>query len=669
MHKFIQLLRLSALAASIIVVNGFTSRPAFADPDLTGAASPAGTIWLDSLSLTAMTTGWGVAHAAQSVGGAPIKIAGITFQHGVGTHAASDYRLDLHGAATRFQSEVGIDDEVTSPGEATFSVIVDGVAKVTTPVIKSGDKPIFIDVDLTGAKSLELVVTPAGATNSYDHADWAGASITLTPGGLSPVPVAAPIESARLTIMPDDPAPAIHYPKITGATPGRAFLFLIPATGKAPLVYSAAGLPAGLALNSSTGVISGSLMAAGTRKVAISVKNSLGKASSVLTIVGGDHKLALTPPMGWNSWNVWAGAVDEGKVKAAADVLTTSGLTGHGYEYVNIDDTWEAARDSNGIIQSNSKFPNMKALTDYIHAKGLKVGIYSSPGPTTCGGYPASYQHEDQDAQSYANWGFDYLKYDWCSYGNIDPSPDLAGYQKPYIVMRSALDKTSRDILFSMCQYGDGNVWFWGADPEIKANTWRTHTDIDDQWHEDQWGGRGLNDIIQSMIGLSPFAGPGHWNDPDMLMVGIVGFGNTHPSRLTPNEQITHISFWCLFSSPLLIGCDLTKLDAFTKALLTNDEALAINQDELGKVAELLTSTPGGGQIWTRPLSDGSKAIGLFNPTSADLDITFTGADIGFPKTSQVRDLWLHKNLGPIDDGYTVTVPTHGTVLLKVSGI
>jgi alpha-galactosidase len=178
-----------------------------------------------------------------------------------------------------------------------------------------------------------------------------------------------------------------------------------------------------------------------------------------------------------------------------------------------------------------------------------------------------------------------------------------------------------------------------------------------------------LNDIIQSMIGLSPFAGPGHWNDPDMLMVGIVGFGNTHPSRLTPNEQITHISFWCLFSSPLLIGCDLTKLDAFTKALLTNDEALAINQDELGKVAELLTSTPGGGQIWTRPLSDGSKAIGLFNPTSADLDITFTGADIGFPKTSQVRDLWLHKNLGPIDDGYTVTVPTHGTVLLKVSGI
>jgi alpha-galactosidase len=640
---------------------------AFADPNLTDANPPADAIWLDTLPLATMTSGWQVPLARRSVAGSPLSIGGISFTHGVGTHAESAYTLDLHSSATRFQSEVGVDDDTAGKGSVVFKVLVDGNTKVTTAPIKGGDKPTFIDVDLTGAKILQLIASPAADSIAFDHADWAGATIILLPVGTPPTPYVAPVDPGRLTIPTDNPAPAIHYPKITGATPGRPFLFLIPATGIAPLQYSSVGLPAGLKLNSATGVISGSLVAAGTTTVHLTVKNQLGTAHSVLTIVGGDHKLALTPPMGWNSWNVWAGAVDQSKVKAAADVLIAQGLTGHGYEYVNIDDTWEGSRNSNGDIQSNSKFPDMRALTAYVHAKGLKVGIYSSPGPATCAGYPASYRHEMQDARTYAEWGFDYLKYDWCSYSNIVQNPDLAGFQKPYIVMRTALDDLNRDIVYSLCQYGWGDVWNWGADPQIRGNTWRTHNDIDDLWHE-PWssGDRGVSDIIESMIGLSAHAGPGHWNDPDMLMVGIVGFGNTHPTRLTPNEQITHISLWCMFSSPLLIGCDLTRLDPFTKALLTNDEAIAIDQDELGQPASLYTTTPGGGEIWVRPLEDKSKAVALLNTNNSPLDMTVIAAELRVSDTSRVRDLWLHKSVGTLGGGYTVTVPAHGTVLLKV---
>ena len=300
----------------------------------------------------------------------------------------------------------------------------------------------------------------------------------------------------------------------------------------------------------------------------------------------------------------------------------------------------------------------MSALTAYVHSKGLKIGIYSSPGPLTCAGFTASYQHEDQDAQSYANWGFDYLKYDWCSYGNIDQNPDLAGYQKPYAVMRSSLDKVKRDIVFSFCQYGMGDVWKWGQ--QIGGNCWRTTGDINDSWGS-------LHGIYESQNGHEVYAGPGHWNDPDMLIVGIVGWGNTHPTLLTQNEQILHISMWCLLSSPLLIGCDMTKLDPFTTALLTNDEAIAVNQDQLGKPAGKISTAPNGGEVWARTLADGSKAVGLINPTLIPISVTVKWSDLGVSDTEKVRDLWLHKDLGTFQSSYDVIVPAHGAVLLKVS--
>jgi alpha-galactosidase len=631
---------------------------ALADVELSGQTPPSGAVWVDSLNLSSMTAGWGTPEAGTSIGGSPLSIGGTAFAHGIGTHAPSDYIVELHGGATRFQAEVGVDDETNGAGTVTFTVVVDGVVKAATPVIHGGDKPSFIDVDLTGAKTLDLEVGDGGDGISYDHADWAGAVIALSPGGAAPTPYVAPIEPPRIVITSDSPLPSIHFPKVTGATPGAPFLFLIPATGAAPLYYSAVGLPGGVTLDHKTGIISGALSAAGTSKVLLTVKNLLGVAHSTLTIIGGYHVLAQTPPMGWNSWNVWAGNVNDARVRAAADVMSSTGLAAHGFEYVNIDDTWEAGRDAQGNILANSKFPDMKGLADYVHAKGLKIGLYSSPGPTTCGGYTASYQHEDQDAQTYAAWGFDYLKYDLCSYSSIIPNPDLQGDEEPYTVMRGSLNRVNRDILYSFCQYGEGEVWKWGQ--QIGGNCWRTTGDIRDNWSS-------LHGIYESQDGHEVYAGPGHWNDPDMLVVGSVGWGTTHPSGLTANEQVLHISMWCLLSAPLLIGCDMTKLDPFTRALLTNDEAIAINQDQLGRPAGKVATESNGGEVWARPLADGSKAVGLLNPTPTPIRVSVLWTELGIAGAQKVRDLWLHQNAGVYNSGYSVTVPIHGAVLLKIT--
>jgi alpha-galactosidase len=386
-------------------------------------------------------------------------------------------------------------------------------------------------------------------------------------------------------------------------------------------------------------------------------KNEQGMAERKLEIVLGNN-IALTPPMGWNSWNCFARAVDDAKVRAAADAMVTNGLINHGWTYINIDDCWEGDRDTNGNILPNEKFPDMKALADYVHSKGLKIGIYSSPGPKTCGGFEASWQHEQQDAQQYARWGFDYLKYDWCSYEEKQDRslPDRPRFKKPYQVMRGALDNVDRDIVFSLCQYGMGNVWEWGT--QVGGNCWRTTGDITDTWRSMTRNGFGS-------AGKEPYAGPGHWNDPDMLVVGKLGWGRLRPSRLTPNEQYTHISLWCLLSSPLLIGCDMSQLDDFTVSLLSNDEVLAVDQDPLGKQASRIWMD-GDLEIWAKDMADGSKAVGLFNRGEMDAPIKVTWAQLGITGKHHVRDLWRQKNLGRFSNSFSATVPRHGVELVKI---
>lgn len=626
--------------------------------------APVHSVWLDSLDLNEGEQGWGDpgAGAGKSVAGHPITLGGKVFSHGWGTHSVSTLNVILNGCATRFTAAVGVDDETAGKGSVTFSLVVDGTEAAHTDILRSGDAPRLISVDLTGAKKMTLQVGDGGDGNNYDHADWAGGLFTLAADAASQ-PRSDGVSSAlnapaRLVIPQINPVPAIHGAQIIGATPGRPFLFHIAATGTGPLTYRAKNLPAGLKLDSETGIITGSLAAPAHTAVTITVKGPDGSCTRTIEVVGGQHRLTLTPPMGWNSWNVWGGNVDAQKVRDAADEMVKAGLAAHGYSYVNIDDTWEAGRDAKGNIQSNEKFPDMKALTDYIHAKGLYAGIYSSPGPTTCGGYTGSYLHEQQDADSYAAWGFDYLKYDWCSYGNIAAGDNsLAALEKPYKVMRTALDGANRDIVFSFCQYGMGDVWTWGG--AVGGNLWRTTGDITDRWDT-------MHDRFESQAGHTAYAGPGRWNDPDMLVVGSVGWGNPQPSHLKPNEQITHITMWCLLASPLLIGCDMTRLDPFTLALLTNDEALAVDQDLLGQSATRIRAYDNGLEVWARPLSDGTRAVGLINCSTDAATIDVRWSDLGLKGAQPARDLWLHRDLGVLDGGYSVEVPAHGAVLLKI---
>lgn len=457
---------------------------------------------------------------------------------------------------------------------------------------------------------------------------------------------------------PVSPKPRLNSAAIYGARPGHPFLYKIPATGAGPLTYEAVGLPAGLALNRSTGIITGQVDKAGDYHALFIVTNALGRAQKAFTIRIGSL-IGLTPVLGWNSWNAWGLSVDDKKVRVSAREMADQ-LSAHGWAYINIDDGWEAPnRGDDGQIHTNNKFPDLKATADYVHSLGLKFGIYSSPGPTTCGGYLGSWQHELQDARSYGNWGIDYLKYDLCSYRNLPGfEPSLDALQKPYIVMRAALDSVPRDIIFSFCQYGMGDVWTWGA--SVGGNSWRTTGDINDSWES-------MSDIGFNQDKMAPFAEPGHFNDPDMLVVGRVGWGsNQHDTHLTPDEQYTHISLWCLLSSPLLIGCDLGHVDNFTLNLLTNDEVLAIDQDSLGISARRILKTDSF-EVWEKKLADGGVAVGLFNMTSRYLAIPLDRGELGLTRYNRIRDLWRQKILSPKD--LLEKIPPHGVRLLKFSYI
>jgi len=358
-----------------------------------------------------------------------------------------------------------------------------------------------------------------------------------------------------------------------------------------------------------------------------------------------DNGLARTPPMGWNSWNKFAGKVDDAIVRSMADAMVDSGMKEAGYTYINIDDTWEASRDAEGNITTNQKFPDMKALADYAHSKGLKMGIYSSPGPKTCAGYEGSYGHEEQDAKTYAAWGFDYLKYDWCSAARIYKDEEMRPvYQK----MGDALLSSGRPIVFSLCQYGRAEVWQWG--PKVGGNLWRTTDDIRDRWNS-------MESIGFSQFGIAPYVQAGHWNDPDMLEVGNGGMNG--------EEYRTHMSLWSLLAAPLLAGNDLRNMSEETKAILMNREVIAIDQDPDAKPVKKI-SEQGSTVVAARVLHDHAVAVGLFNrgPRPANLGVRWE--DLGLEGKLNVRDLWAHEDLGPMADGYNATVPPHGVVLITV---
>jgi alpha-galactosidase len=371
-----------------------------------------------------------------------------------------------------------------------------------------------------------------------------------------------------------------------------------------------------------------------------------------------DNGVALTPPMGWNSWNKFGCNVSEEMIKSMADAVVSSGMKDAGYRYVVIDDCWQVSRDENGfIVPDPQRFPSgIKALADYVHSKGLKFGIYSDAGTKTCAGRPGSQGHEYQDAIRYAQWGVDYLKYDWCH-------TETRNAQEAYTTMRDALAATGRPIVFSMCEWGTAKPWQWAQNI---GNLWRTTGDINDHWEgKKKWpdGGccsMGMLDIVDAQVGLEGSAGPGHWNDPDMLEVGNGG--------MTTMEYRSHFSLWAMLAAPLIAGNDLRSMSPEIKAILTNKEVIAINQDALGSQGRRIRKD-GDKEIWVKQLKDGSRAVILFNRGTAETEISVNWTDLGYPEhlSASVRDLWAAKDMGKMTGKYSAKVASHETVVLRVA--
>lgn len=669
-------LGLRQVGAIVLAIGvGFAVARAQDDWTPSGTTAPPSGVWVDSLDLTnaqirrPRAGGPGRAGATPAPSPTPLVFAlgGVTYPHAVPLLSDRDLVIDLKKQAVRFRSMVGIDSSVAAGrGSVYFGVWVDGKKVFDSGLMRGGDAPKAVSTDVTGASRLVLAVIDGNDGTGNDTANWGGAMITMAaPSSQRPVIIDPPAEPVLPIASSRSSVPLLNYPRITGATPGKPFMFQVPASGDEPLTFAAKNLPAGLALNSSTGLITGSLKAAGRTEVALTITNAKGRATGTLTIVGGSNALALTPPLGWNSWNAWGNTVTADRVRASAEGMVKSGLNRQGYAYINIDDLWEggernnpaSGRNPDGEMKTHANFPDMKGLVDHIHSLGLKAGIYSSPGPTTCQGYTASWEHEAQDAKTFATWGFDYLKYDWCSYSRIAPRPTLEDRKKPYKMMADIIKALDRDVVFSICQYGAGNVWEWGR--EVGGQLWRMTGDIRDNWPS-------MSGIGFQQTGREQYSGPGGWNDTDMLVVGQVGWSQgTRPTDLTKNEQLTHMALWSLQAAPLLIGADLSVIDEWTTNILGNREMLAVNQDVLGKAAGRKFSD-GWVEAWSRPLEDGTIAVGLFNRGPEPATVSAKWADLGLSGSHPVRDIWLQKDLGRMSDQLSATVPRHGVLFVKI---
>ncbi len=545
--------------------------------------------------------------------------------------------------------------------------------------------------------SVPAAAAPTGSTALTDAALNAVASAVL----------AARIAAIRTPKAPE--MPRINGPRVYGACPGRPFSYKIPATGVKPLLFSAQGLPTGLKLDSATGIISGAVFKAGSYRLALSAANGQGKAAISFEIIIGDA-ISLTPPLGWNTYNAFRMRISDALIRAQADAMVSSGLADHGWSYLNIDDGWQSKRSAAGVIEGNAKFPDMKALAAYVHDKGLKFGVYSSPGPRTCARFEGTFGHEDLDAATYSEWGVDYLKYDYCFYESLAQGLFANEYAKllpafadrihaltrektplteirpraaasnerikainaeleeierqvapekrraierailmaPYAHFRSSLDKVNRDIIYSICQYGMGDVWEWGA--QTGANGWRTTRDITPRY-------AAMRSIVVKQVGLEKWAGPGHWNDPDMLEIGN--------GELNPDEMYSQMTWWSLLAAPLLIGTDLTKMDELVVSILSNDEVIGVNQDALGKQGTRLRASETQ-EVWIKPLSDGTLAVGLFNLSEAPVEISVSLAELKRTGAQKVRDLWRGKELPSATANFSATVAPHGAEMFRL---
>ncbi|WP_114781882.1 putative Ig domain-containing protein [Botryobacter ruber] len=473
------------------------------------------------------------------------------------------------------------------------------------------------------------------------------------------------------------PEPRINGPKVFGVRPNHPIVFTIPASGERPMTFSAKKLPKGVKLDPKTGWLSGAIAAPGTYVVQLEAKNASGKVSRDFKIIVGED-IALTPPMGWNHYNIYGTRITQEQVLTQAKAMAGTGLINYGWTYLNIDDGWQGKRGGKhfAILPDSTRFPDMQAMVDEVHGMGLKIGTYSTPWVESYGhriGGSAmnpegtfertkeniarnkkllpyaigTYHFWENDAKQIAEWGFDYLKYDW----NPAELPETKE-------MYDALRNSGRDVVYSL-----SNSIPFATIGELSAvsNAWRTGGDIKDNW-------KSLKSRIFTQDKWAPYARPGHWNDPDMMIVGVVGWNSAEkwPSKLTPDEQYTHMSAWCLMSVPLLLGNDISRLDDFTFSLLTNHEVLAVNQDPLGKQATVIARNGDIG-VMAKDMEDGSKAAGLFNlADNGTQQVVMKWSDLGIKGKYIVRDLWRQKDLGTFEGEFKADVPEHGVVMVSV---
>ncbi|MHB0955971.1 MAG: NPCBM/NEW2 domain-containing protein [Pirellulaceae bacterium] len=651
--------RLAASSLTLWALNLVTLMPA------------AETVPLSSLDLSKMSAGWGKPMANRSVQDKPLSIAGRVFKQGVGTHAESYFWINLQGGCQRFTAWVGVDDEVgSSPASIEFRAVADGETLFRSGILQAQDAAQRVELDLTGKQTLGLIVRGGRDGISFDHANWADAVFEVT--GAKPQAIDAPPlpDEPKLILTPKPgPQPQINGPRLFGARPDRPFVYRIPCTGTRPITFSAEGLPAGLTVDPTTGILSGTTpKAAGNYAVTLRATNSTGIGTKAFTLAVGDT-LALTPPMGWNSWYIHYFRVTEQHMRAAADTMIQSGMADYGYMYVNIDDCWmkkegdEPYRDAVGAVLPNEKFPDIRGMVDAIHARGLRAGTYISPGPWTCAGYMGSYQHEQADAQKFAEWGFDFLKYDWCSYESVATGEGREKLMKPYQQMGDILKTLDRDLVLNLCQYGMGNVWEWGG--AVGGHCWRTTGDLG--LERDQRL-PGFYSIGLSNAKHWEYAKPGQWNDPDYILIGWVGSAHAQtegtPTGLTANEQYSYMAMWSLMAAPLIFSGDMAKLDDFTLNVLCNAEVIAIDQDALGKQARIVEQDDDT-LVLAKPLEDGSLAVGLFNLDDVSQTMGTSWSALQLQGPHRVRDVWRQVDIGTLDESFEAVVPRHGVTLIR----
>ncbi len=678
---------------------------------LAGTARGDEVVWLSSLDLSKARQGWGKPQADKSVDGHPMKIKGETFSHGFGTHSPGFLAIDLPNAgAKEFSAQVGIDDEVSAgKGSAEFEV-VDSKGKILwrSGILHGGEAAKPVRLDLTGLSQIALRVTTGGDGFTFDHADWADAKFIIS--GAKPQTLFWVSPDPIIALQPEPAKPAIHAPAIIGVRPGTPLIWTVPVSGERPLKFSVRGLPAGLKMDPATGRITGTLSQTGDYRFRVQVSNAAGHSARTLHVVAGDA-VALTPPLGWNSYDCFGDNVLESEVLANARYMAEK-LQPVGWDTVVVDYCWydpgahdnnrstrggaPLTMDANGrLAPSPERFPSatngagFKPLADAVHDMGLKFGIHIMRGiPRNAvkenlpiegssfkaadaantndpcvwcldmfgvrGATPAGQAYYDSIFRLYAAWGVDYVKMDDTS------SP----YHTNEIeAVRKAIDRCGRSIVFSLSP-GETPVE-QGAHVAQHANLWRVSGDFWDEWNP-------LDHEFTLATKWRDFVGPSHWPDADMLPVGHLSVGhrsvgNDRPTRFTRNEQVSLITLWSLLPSPLMVGANLPDTDAWTLALLTNPEVLAVNQDAKGLAASCVFHDEDV-EVWTKKLEDGTIAVGLFNRDDLAHSLTLDWNKLGLKGRQSVRDLWQRQDLGKLDN-YSTSVPAHGAVMIQIKPV